>query len=1235
MKHTFLKYLLWVCLLFPLGILAQGVNDDGSSSDSSPGVGVGLPQVTPTNPETASLGRFGNVPINTATGQMSFSIPIHTISVDGHSWPIALSYNYGGMILESQPSMSGLGWGLSAYGSVNRETRGLPDGHPNGYYGANNRKDLLDAYVNGGFNDAVIPMDDFLRYQSGEYDTEVDKYMVNVGGMRFSFKLRYENNEVVPYFLTEHNYKVEVEMSSSEHFTVASFIVTDDRGIRYYFNTNSTAAGAGNLGHTEYRAFVDDGELNSEDLTSAWLLSQIKYPNGELINFHYNEETYRSWSFSASGYTARADIAEDNINGPVTFDAGYNDAMSHTDLHRQVIDRIDFPMGSVHFHSSNNGEGHRLYNSIEVKDANANIVDTYILTHQYSRDQLTRVDKNGELFYGFTYHQGVPGFFEDVDEKPLSQDFWKFYNGSNNDYALNLAYNGITADKSPSFAHTQAGAMKTISYPTGGSTNIFYEPNQKKVTNDTGATNSGGLGSNTQILLKLDVDSSTPIEQRESSLVYTFEYPVYVSTFIYSIEGGSWSNYTQVSIKRIDGGSSNYVDPEYVGCYTNTPPFSMFSVNERVAYLRSHIREECEFYPRPILTPVLIYEDGPEQGPEPTISLNDSSTGFWIQPGTYRFLLTAIDPVTGNSFVGGEPVSSRIWIRFHDPQVSNTPNDQGDFEFNENVGGIRVARIEDYPVTGEATSRSFDYNDDKGLSTGRLNHEPLERIEHSWTYYGNPFNPDSNFVGNKEATQFKLNAFSFLNEADGIPIYYNRVTTNYSGIGEDEYVFVPINLVDLLEETGTANLPNNQNPDGSQIVTYTGSSGTAGNSQYPNWFFNEDGVPGYLTRTYKRGYTVEHYNLPEESTDYKFPGLPDQYDDSKAVLRESRQYGQQAEAGEAPSTFVTSRTTNDYFFLRYFTSPDPDENGQDYNDEHPWSFRISKQQHLTINYNLHCYCNPLPTDPIEIAALKDLYQIDRYREVGGRSRVTQSETRHQGVTQIQQYDYDNLNQLEKQTTISGDGGILEQQFYYPYTPSDAGEGESQYIAMTTDNQISQPVLTISKRDGVTLSRQKTHFSELQPDMHKPVKVSTAKGDDTYEDRLLFEEYDSKGHIRQVRQADGTAVSYLWGYDQQYLVAKIEGATYLDALAYVPGYLGSFQNLDGQGLRDALQPLRNGLSNALITTYTYKPLVGVSSVTDPRGNTLYYEYDAQNRLIQVTDRNGEIISQNEYNYSTSN
>ncbi len=250
-----------------------------------------LPTITPTSPEAANMGRYGNLPINQATGKMSYSIPIHTIQVGGNSWPISLEYNYGGFILEGKPSLNGLGWGLSANGAVTREIRGLADGHVNGYYGHGQVKSKIEQYIlnesqqagSGFYNMSLYDLRE--GFFKGDYDSEVDKYTVNVGGINFSFKI---DNNKQPVYLSKHNYKVTMNwVSGASIYAVNSFTVTDDAGIQYYFSDKEKYVGGADETITEFDIGLDK--------TTSWNLSKITYLNGEEITFNYNNDDFVSF----------------------------------------------------------------------------------------------------------------------------------------------------------------------------------------------------------------------------------------------------------------------------------------------------------------------------------------------------------------------------------------------------------------------------------------------------------------------------------------------------------------------------------------------------------------------------------------------------------------------------------------------------------------------------------------------------------------------------------------------------------------------------------------------------------------------------------------------------------------------------------------------------------------------------------------------------------------------------
>ncbi len=1160
-----------------------------------------LPQVTPTNPATASLGTYGDIPINTANGKMVFDIPIHSISVDGNLWPVSLGYSYGGLIAEGKPSLFGLGWGLNAYGAVRREIRGLPDGHENGYYGVNNIKSKIPNFSDGNWTKHLMDFEDFKKFRDGEYDSEVDKYSLTVGGISVSFKLRYDSVQqmVVPYFLHKNNYELDITMDPTVHHKVQSFLLTDDNGIKYLFSEQEVT-------------FCEQGGTAPcvEDNVNGWLLKEVEYLNGEKIVFHYSQpQNYIDYNFAAAGAIWYWNIDEGPYAaGLFPVAEGYNHAIRATQVNRLLLEEIEFPEGNIEFLYSTIGN-RTLYNQIKIKDFNNNLIDQYDLSHFGNRDLLEYVNKNNENFYEFDYYltmtgNSIPGFYEAENNPPLAQDFWKFYNGANNTAAIDMGINGYNADKSPNFINTRLGALKTIKYPTGGTTSISYEQNQIKELYVPGTSGTEAPIFNNSVFVQLNPSENN--SERHIVNTVTITEPV-VAQMSHFIQGDlALGNYIRMSMTKIAESGATYNAND---CFTSPPinstwyPSVMRDARSKLK-VPNAISEQCVYYPNPPITPNFFVEYGPDGCPYSNsnnqfgcqgqweIDQSGSSEGiFVLLPGVYEIVITTNPHFdqpddTGNILLFSQgSISSGFHLKWYqepsDPNNENAPR-----YIDKSVGGIRVASITNTPLEGKNIIRNFSYTDDQGLSSGVLNHRPNE----SWTHNLSIIDPEQNpsaFEWSEEA--FSLRAFSFLNESDGVPVYYQQVKV-FDGNG------------------GTI----------SKYHTLLGNT----TYQYPN-------LPKsfHKIKSIKKGEYIVAESTPVEidSTNLITEISPVNgptgyiYADSPVVV-----------ASKENLNYISGKNIVLHNLLSNYSGTYHSNAKIDENDEHPWSFKIARKLELSINFEYSSYPEN-PVLPNDIYAHLEMFDFWPYREIEYDSYLKRTTELLQGVETKKVFSYNDKYMLVESLTYSSEGDTLTTEYIYPY--DDLINGESQFQDMQSINQIGNPVMTISNKNTHTLQVKKTNYSQIQ-NGYKQSSIQIAKGENSVEERLVFDSYNNRGKVTQLRKSNGTVISVLYGYGHRYPVAKIENATFSEALNAIDpqyNYSTNFQNLSELDLQVAIQSIRDNLPQVIITSYTYRPLIGVSTVTDQNGNTLEYKYDSLNRLEYVVDQNGKVLSHNEYNY----
>ncbi len=314
------------------------------------------------------------------------------------------------------------------------------------------------------------------------------------------------------------------------------------------------------------------------------------------------------------------------------------------------------------------------------------------------------------------------------------------------------------------------------------------------------------------------------------------------------------------------------------------------------------------------------------------------------------------------------------------------------------------------------------------------------------------------------------------------------------------------------------------------------------------------------------------------------------------------------------------------------------------------------------------------------------YQIERYNEQGSycnfaiskwvderkSSRLSETVTTDYFPLEgnavsdsiVTKQEYSNSGSRLYKQTVTTNGNITIEENRYPDLISmgsaSSQSGSAQVVQyMRNKNVIHLPIQQTTKHNGVVQSSTYHTYRMLSNGMIVPDSVYRLKPSEAgtlsypsvnskgkmdknaaYEYLEHYYAYSSTGRPMQINRRGEAPVALYWGYNDRYVTARAENCIHyaIDSNQNFKNYMSQLENFgtvtdsNRATFNELNRLLRQTLSTALLTTYTYDPLLGITSECNPSGDTIFYEYDSYGRLARTRNTNGEIIQEYEYHYA---
>ena len=1164
--------------------------------------------VIPPSPDASSLGKYGSIPVNYSTGIPGISVPIYTVQAHGVNVPISIDYHAGGIKVEEMASWVGLGWSLNAGGVITRSVAGLPDETSSGYL--NETNDIE------GIPD-LSPTDKSNVYDevtNNLIDLQPDNFYFNLGSKSGRFFIdRNMNVKIIPA-----NLNIKITFTTSVNIITAWQII-DEQGTVYAFKTperSTTVRGSsGRTPSTPYPHF-----------NSTWYLDQIVTILNDTVNFSYQDYTSDYYSRQmAMKYTSNTADG----TGACTNQSGESHFYDHTTVLGKRISEIDFKSGKVIFTKSDadrtdvtndyslqaisifNNDGLLLkkYN-FSYSYFNSQALPPTILPPAYTttRLRLDSIQIESPIApppYTFSYMSGIlPSIFS------FSQDHWGYYNGQNNSTLIPMAQIGQTlvTDRSVNVNYAQEGTLQRITYPTGGKTDFIYESNTATMPYSEYASH----------FLPYATSSAPNLKTEQVAL---FD--------------------TAIVKKRPPAPAQLYVDP-------NTVMVDAFGHNFNIT-IGTNNTNSC---PRPSklcsgqISVTVTCLSNPNIAPIYHLETYCTFTNglgrgvVYLPPGeTYEVRMLIGDAPSAVSLTGA--------YQYFPPSPTGSVTIP--------VGGLRVKKILNTPQQGSVLTKEYYYTDnllhdssvpDTLLESGSINGYPQYDYEGNYDVVSSSGSPGSSLT----TCSYTIMASSSL-----APLVSGGSATNYNSVQENS-TSTQGRLKTLYKFTTSATAPD--------IINYS----------YP--FTVENSFD------YRRGLLLEQIDFNSTSEGY-VPLHRKQY--QYKLLNDTSIIGMKT----ACQTTLTNQAENTsscsvIIFNRCYETTDRISKVSERDVQYDASYDS------IVNQTDYFYDNPTHIFPTRTVTTnsKGQEQTTYMKYPLDFNGLSGSQSLTQGISNLQQKN-DVSPVIEKYVQLKSASGtdssilsaslisyspavplpdtLWSTEFSMPsinFTPSTVVSGQ---IAKTA---LYKPQMMVNQYDisGNILQQKKVNDLSLSYiwDYNKYYPIAQAKGATTAHIAYTSFEADGTGNWTIGSAARDTTsgitgrksyilnsdifksgltsattytVSYwttnnsaftiagtLTGYPIKGKTISINGTSWTLYTHRITGQ--TTITISGTGHVDELRLYPLG---AQMTTYTFTPLVGMTSQADIGNRITYYEYDGLQRLKRIRDQDYNIFKTLEYQY----